>query len=56
MKHVTVKFKNPKHNYITSVNAQCSNKEIIKYFVGTAFIVSSYPKEILKTCIGIEIN
>ena len=56
MKSVKVKFKNAKYNYTTSVNPQCSDEEIQKYFVGTVFNVGSFPEEIMETCTSIEIN
>jgi hypothetical protein len=42
-------------NYTTSVNPQATDESLKKYFVGTTFNVGSYPTELMKKCISIEI-
>lgn len=54
-KAVKVIFIDPQYNYITSVNPCAPDESLIKYFVGTTFNIGSYPEEIMKKCISIEI-
>lgn len=56
MKSVKVIFKDPKHNYYTSVNGSNTDEEIKKYFVGTDFNVGVYPHENIQKCIKVEIK
>ena len=56
MKTVKVIFKNPKFNYITSINPNVSDKDIRSYFINSSFNVGCYPIENLQVCINIEIK
>ncbi len=49
-------FKDSKYNYQTSVNGNLSDKELKKYFVGTAFNMGVYPIENFQTCINCTIE
>jgi hypothetical protein len=58
---VTVKFEDERYNYTTSVNGNCSDKDIRDYFVGIKGInLSQYRdggyKENFQQCIDVEIN
>lgn len=55
-KNVTVKFKDPKYNYKTFVNKNCSNEEIEKYFLNALFNRGAYPVEDMQKCISVEIQ
>jgi len=54
-KAVKVIFIDPQYNYITSVNPNATDESLKKYFIGTTFNVGSYPTELMKKCISIEI-
>lgn len=55
-KTVEVIFKNPEHNYKTSVNPQSLDKSLNEYFVNTWFNLGAYPVENMQQCIKINIT
>lgn len=55
-KAVTVKFKEEAFNYTTSVNAQSTEDQIRKYFVGAMFNMGIYPIERMMQCIDVTIK
>jgi hypothetical protein len=54
-KAVKVIFEDSKYNYTTSVNPEATDESLKKYFIGTTFNVGTYPTELMKKCISIEI-
>ena len=53
MAYVEVHFKDPRHDYITSVSSNITEEEVIDYFLGEYFDVGSYPVENLQMCIDV---
>jgi len=51
---VLVKFKNPRHNYVTSVAVGIDEQKARKYFVGAQLDVGTYPQERIEKVIDIE--
>ena len=54
MPTVTVKFRDPKLNYSTSVSKQTTEEKARDYFVGKRFDVGVYPEERMERVIDIE--
>lgn len=55
LKTVSVLFNDNTLNYKTSVNGECSEESLRKYFVGKFFDMGSFPVENMQKCINIEI-
>lgn len=51
---VQVMFKNPKHNYITSVSPQSTERSCKDYFVGNLFNMGQYPTNDYQRCVSIN--
>ena len=54
MGSVTVKFKDPEHNYTTSVSPLATEESVRRYFVGKKFDVGVYPHEDMQEVIDID--
>jgi hypothetical protein len=54
MNKAKVMFNDPKHNYLTSLSAQCTKQDAQDYFIGQTLDVGVYPVENMQVCTGIE--
>ena len=43
------------YSWETSINPDCSDDSIRRYFVGEAFNTAPYPQEIMSVCVSCEI-
>ena len=54
-KTASVKFEDSKYNYETSINPNCTDENIKKYFVGVCFNVGFFPSENMQKCISCNV-